>query len=81
MLIKRRCPHTGVVNFFSRSEPHLAVGSIVSGDDHHFTWRYHAEPYERAGQADDMSDAEHEVREIGRMAASGSAADKVARPC
>ena len=29
MLIKRRCPHTGVVNFFSHAEPHMAVGSIV----------------------------------------------------
>lgn len=81
MLIKRRCPHTGVVNFYSQVEPHLAVGSIVSGDDQHFTWRYHAEPYVRAGQADDMPTAEREVREIGRLALHGNAADAVVRPC
>lgn len=81
MLIKRRCPHTGVVNFFSRTEPHLAVGSIVSGDDHHFTWRYYAEPYVRAGQAVDMPSAEREVRESSRLAARGSDAEQVSRPC
>lgn len=79
MLIKRRCPHTGVVNFYSRAEPHMAVGSIVSADDHHFTWRYHAGPYVRAGQVDDMCTAEREVREIGRLASGDR--DSVSRPC
>ena len=84
MLIKRQCPHTGVVNFYSRAEPHFAVGSIVPGDDHHFTWRYHTEPYTRAGQADDMPSAERELREIGRIASSAlasSAKERIARPC
>jgi hypothetical protein len=81
MLIKRRCPHTGVVNFYSRTEPHMAVGSIVSGDDHHFTWRYYAEPFVRAGQSDDMPSAERELREIGQLAARGCGAERVARPC
>lgn len=77
MLIKRRCPHTGVVNFFSHAEPHMAVGSIVPRDDHHFTWRYYAEPFVRGGQADDMFSAEREVRELSRLAAR----EQVSRPC
>ena len=28
MITKRRCPHTGIVNFFSHSDPLLAVGSV-----------------------------------------------------
>lgn len=77
MLIKRRCPHTGVVNFFSRAEPHMAVGSIVPRDDHHFTWRYYADPFVCGGQADDMFAAEREVRELSLLAAR----EQVSRPC
>ena len=79
MLIKRRCPHTGVINIFSRSEPHMAVGSIVSGDDHQITWRYYAEPYVRAGHTEDMREAENVVRKISRLATDGP--DVVVRPC
>lgn len=79
MLTKRRCPHTGVVNFYAHAEPHIAVGSIVSGDDHHYTWRYYAEPFVRAGQADDMPTAERRVMEIGRLAIRGTEA--ASRPC
>jgi hypothetical protein len=32
MLSKRRCPHTGVVNFFFAADPHLAVGSVIKGE-------------------------------------------------
>ena len=28
MITKRRCPHTGIVNFFSHTDPLLAVGSV-----------------------------------------------------
>lgn len=79
MLIKRRCPHTGVVNFFSDTEPHLAVGSIVARDDHHFTWRYYEEPYVRAGQTGDMPAAERELQAISSLAAH--APETGVRPC
>jgi hypothetical protein len=29
MLSKSRCPHTGVVNFFTHEDPLLAVGSVA----------------------------------------------------
>ncbi len=29
MLSRSHCPHTGVVNFFARAEPLLAVGSVI----------------------------------------------------
>jgi hypothetical protein len=42
MLLKRQCPHTGIVNFFSRAEPHLPVGFIYpSTRNTGFTWRCH----------------------------------------
>lgn len=68
MLIKRRCPHTGIVNFFFDGEPHMAVGSVVRGDDRHFTWRFYTEPYVRAGLSDDLKSAEGRVMELGRLA-------------
>ena len=42
MLLKRRCPHTGVVNFFSESDPLMSVGSVVvaaKAPQAEFTWR------------------------------------------
>ena len=39
MLTKSRCPHTGVVNFFTAAEPLLAVGSVsTSSTSAHCTW-------------------------------------------
>jgi hypothetical protein len=68
MLTRRRCPHTGVVNFYFDAEPHMAVGSVVPGDDRHFTWRFYAEPFADAGMSGDLGSAERHVIEIGRRA-------------
>lgn len=42
MLLKKRCPHTGVINFYSESDPLLSVGSVVVEArtmQAEFTWR------------------------------------------
>ena len=77
MLFKRRCPHTGVVNFYSAEDPHMAVGSVVldsSGGDSavgqsgNFYWRFYTEPYARGGLAHDINSAEREVVAAGLFA-------------
>lgn len=62
MLSKRRCPYTGVVNFYSSEDPHMAVGSVVAGSEKCFFWRYYTEPFARGGLAADLGSAEREVR-------------------
>lgn len=40
MLAKKRCPHTGIVNFFCDPEPFMAVGSIAeTGGSGACIWR------------------------------------------
>jgi hypothetical protein len=64
-LSSRRCPHTGVVNFYDRSNPHLAVGSIArcgtSAADHGFAWRCYSGEIESSGRAPDLQTAERRL--------------------
>ena len=40
MLSKSRCPHTGVVNYFTAVDPLLAVGSVAKADARNgYAWR------------------------------------------
>ena len=42
MLLRRRCPHTGVINYFSESDPLMSVGSVVveaRAPQAEFAWR------------------------------------------
>ena len=41
MLLRRRCPHTGVINYFSESDPLMSVGSVVEAraPQAEFAWR------------------------------------------
>jgi hypothetical protein len=64
MLSKRRCPHTGVVNFFFNADPHVAVGSVVKGAQAGYLWRCYAEPCETGGHEDDVTAAERRVIEL-----------------
>lgn len=68
MLSKRRCPYTGVVNFYSDEDPLLAVGSVVAGNESGFVWRFYTEPYARGGLATDIRSAERQVLATGLMA-------------
>jgi hypothetical protein len=43
MLFKLRCPHTGVINFFSDTDPAMAVGSITQITPSQFVWRSYLE--------------------------------------
>jgi hypothetical protein len=64
-LSSRRCPHTGVVNFFSESDPHFAIGSIArcgtAADVGGFTWRCYAGEALSAGHAPDLKTAERRL--------------------
>lgn len=68
MLSKRRCPLTGVVNFYFDEDPYMAVGSVVTGDGATFFWRFYAEPFAKGGRADNQGAAERQVLELCRLA-------------
>jgi hypothetical protein len=69
MLSKRRCPHTGVVNFFFAADPHFAVGSVVKAERSGYLWRVYGDPCTAAGSVPDLSTAEQRVLELcGRAA-------------
>jgi hypothetical protein len=58
MLTKRRCPYTGVINFFFEPEPFLAVGSITkTARSKGYIWRSYVGE-EAAGLSTAMATAE-----------------------
>jgi hypothetical protein len=62
MLSRSHCPHTGVVNFFARAEPWLAVGSVVkAGEPALYHWRYYLGSQCLVGTAPDMRTAENHL--------------------
>ena len=64
MLNKKRCKATGVVNFYVRGEPHLAVATaVVQGTAQPVIWHYHGESSSAAGVADDLRTVERAVNE------------------
>lgn len=69
MLSKRRCPHTGVVNFFYSAEPHLAVGCVIESAQSGFVWHCYADPCEAAGSEADLKAAERRVWDLCSQAA------------
>jgi hypothetical protein len=73
MLSKRRCPHTGVVNFYFATDPHLAVGSIVKVKGAGYLWRCYTDPCAGVGAEADMKTAEQRVAELCRRAATHKA--------
>ena len=59
---KSRCPHTGVVNFFTQADPLLSVGSVAeAGDSARYVWRCYVGE-EACGLASDMPSAEAQLR-------------------
>ncbi len=68
MLAKRRCPHTGIVNFFSDVEPFVAVGSITeTAGSGGWVWRSYIGE-EAAGLSADMVSAEIRLARLLRSA-------------
>jgi hypothetical protein len=58
MLAKRRCPHTGIINYFIEPEPFLAIGSISeTARSEAFIWRCYIGE-EAAGLSADIESAE-----------------------
>ena len=74
MLSKRRCTATGVINFYARQDPHLAVGSIVPRavvppvSKVLYVWHYHGASAAAAGTASDWQSAEIAINEQHRQA-------------
>lgn len=71
MLSKQRCPHTGIVNFFTDNDPFVSVGSIMrQGDrDEIYCWRWYDAASTISGLARDMSSAEERLRRVYRRGA------------
>ncbi len=71
MLSAKRCPFTGIVNFYADDEPHIAVGAIArcgtsasttaastaSATTDGFTWRCLTRDAELSGHAPDLETA------------------------
>jgi hypothetical protein len=60
MLSKQRCPHTGVVNFFTDADPFMSVGSIIATAPSRYVWRCHV--VDQCGVAGDAMTAEANLR-------------------
>ena len=68
MLIKRRCTATGVINFYSKQDPYIAVGSVISrSGPAPYIWRYHGEEHPAGGEARDWKAVERAINEHYRQ--------------
>jgi hypothetical protein len=61
MLLKHRCPHTGILNFFTDINPFMSVGSIIAIGRGRYVWRCHLID-QRCGTATDAVSAESHLR-------------------
>jgi hypothetical protein len=65
VLLSKHCPHTGVVNFYDASEPHIAIGSITKSRSKSkcvgYTWRFYAVDDAPFGFALDVPSAEKKL--------------------
>lgn len=68
MLSKQRCPHTGIVNFFTTTDPFVSVGSIMKQGDRKavYCWRWYNAAKTVSGIATDMRSAEERLRRAYR---------------
>jgi len=73
VITKRSCPHTGVINFYERTEPLLAIGSVsASSEPALYIWRSYSDDQE-AGVTCDISIAEALLRNAITRARSAHA--------
>jgi hypothetical protein len=61
MLLKHRCPHTGILNFFTDIDPLMSVGSIIAIGSGCYVWRCHLID-QRSGMDTDAMSAETHLR-------------------
>ncbi len=68
-MLCKRCPHTGVVNFFTKTDPFVAIGLIVEAgrkrDEYH--WRVYDAARTISGIAADMAEAERRLKSQLRL--------------
>lgn len=67
-MLSKRCPFTGIINFYSDVDPHFAIGSIARGampgeerPSKSFTWRCYTDDGTSAGTAPDLQTAERRL--------------------
>jgi hypothetical protein len=82
VLSRRRCPHTGIVNYFSDADPLFPVGSVIEADvPARYHWRCYLGGAPAAGAAPNMRTAEERLirRYRAVLRSGGEAATPVAR--
>lgn len=64
-MLSKRCPFTGIINFYSEVEPHFSVGSISTfharDKAEGFTWRCYTDGGMTGGVAPDLQTAERRL--------------------
>ncbi len=65
----KRCSHTGVVNFFTKTDPFVAIGSIVEAGrkQGEYHWRVYDAARTISGIAADMAEAERRLKSQLRL--------------
>jgi hypothetical protein len=71
MLLKHRCPHTGILNFFTDIDPFMSVGSIIAIGRGRYVWRCHLVD-QRSGTATNAMSAEAHLRKALEVPAESS---------
>lgn len=73
-LSKQLCPHTGIVNYFSKADPYISVGSIAEAKSQaEYHWRIYSASRTISGIAADMKTAEQRLKTRYREAAGDQA--------
>jgi hypothetical protein len=80
VLIRRHCPHTDVVNFFSTSEPFLCIGSVVkTRAPPRYHWRCYLDDSDGSGSAPTLWSAQRRlVRRFRKIQCDNQRAEFVA---
>ena len=69
MLSRKQCPHTGIVNFFETSDPHIAIGSAIkqkaAGT---YRWLSFVADCDNGGIATDLRGAERQILRLNLAA-------------
>ena len=72
MLTTRRCPRTGVLNFFEKHDPYIAVATVVPLADG-FIWHYHGDGPQPDGLAAALATAAQAIKTQYRQAIADEA--------
>ena len=74
MLSRKRCPHTGIVNFYETTDPHVAIGlAMRERGETRYRWLSFADDQHPSGFAADLGAAERSLIQLCMAAADQSA--------